>query len=116
MRLALKMRTPIIPTAFLGGGDAVPTVANLYKIGRLLGVPYIPVTPYLLPTPLPVQMEVRFAEAHVFNGNGDEDDADVEAKVEQVKASIERLLAEGRREREGSSRLLAGGRAERGDK
>lgn len=112
MRLALKMRTPIIPAGFLGGGDAVPTIANLYKIGRLFGVPYIPITPYLLPTPLPVRTEVRFAEALHFEGNGDEDDAFVEAKVEQVKASIERLLAEGRAERHGP-RLLTEGRAER---
>ena len=48
MRLALETKTPIVPAAFLGGGEAVPTVMNLYKLGKLIGAPYIPVTPYLV--------------------------------------------------------------------
>ncbi len=56
MRLALKTSTPIIPFAFLGGGSAVPTVVNLYALGRAIGVPYIPLTPYLLPVPLPAPL------------------------------------------------------------
>ena len=34
---ALKTRTPIIPFAFLGGGEAIPTVFNAVAIGRMLG-------------------------------------------------------------------------------
>jgi 1-acyl-sn-glycerol-3-phosphate acyltransferase len=99
LRLALRTRSPIIPAAFLGGGEAVPTVANLYKLGRLMGVPYIPITPYLLPTPLPVRLHVRFGPALHFEGSGDEDDAFVESKVEQVKESIAGLISEGRKHR-----------------
>ena len=51
MRLALRTKSPIVPFAFLGGGDAIPTVTNLYKVGNLLGLPYLPVTPWLLPLP-----------------------------------------------------------------
>ncbi|MGH7293650.1 MAG: lysophospholipid acyltransferase family protein, partial [Polyangiaceae bacterium] len=43
VRLALKTNTPIVPFAVLGGSEAFPTVANAYKLGRLLGVPYIPI-------------------------------------------------------------------------
>ena len=56
MRLALQTRTPIIPLAFLGGGEAMPTVMNLEKLGRFIGAPYLPVTAYLLPVPLPVHV------------------------------------------------------------
>ena len=88
MRLALKTRTPIIPFGFLGGGAAIPTVANLYGVGKALGVPYLPVTPYLLPVPLPVQMEIHYSEPMVFEGTGDEEDSVIQGYVEQVKARI----------------------------
>ncbi|MBM4280879.1 MAG: hypothetical protein FJ137_08985 [Deltaproteobacteria bacterium] len=42
IRLALAPNTSIVPTAFVGGGDVLPTVTNLYRLGRLVGVPYIP--------------------------------------------------------------------------
>ncbi len=46
MRLALKTKTPIVPFGFIGGGEAMPTIANLYGLGKLLGVPYVPLTAY----------------------------------------------------------------------
>jgi len=100
LRLALETRSPIIPVACLGTGAAIPTVANLYGVGRLVGVPYIPLTPYLLLAPLPVRIELRFGPALHFTGSGNEDDAFINAKVEQVKESIGKLISEGRSERE----------------
>lgn len=96
MRLAMQTRTPIVPAAFLGGGEAVPTILNLEKLGNLLGAPYIPVTPYLLATPLPVHVEVHFAPPMTFDGTGDEDDVFISAKVEEVKHTIAGLIADGR--------------------
>src|SRR5262245_5578460 len=52
MRLAMKMKTPIVPFAFLGGGEAVPTISNAVTLGKLLGVPYIPVTPWVFAVPI----------------------------------------------------------------
>lgn len=98
VRLALKTRSPIIPFGFVGGGDAVPTVFNAYKLGRLFGAPYIPVTPYLLPIPLPVRLSVRYGEALLFEGNGSEDDEVIQRYVDQVKAAIADLIEQGRRD------------------
>ncbi|MGQ0507105.1 MAG: lysophospholipid acyltransferase family protein [Myxococcaceae bacterium] len=99
MRLALKMKTPIVPFGFLGGGSAVPSVVNLYTLGKWVGVPYIPVTPYGLPIPLPVRLQVRYGEPMVFQGDGNEDDAVVGGYVEQVKARITGLIQAGSEER-----------------
>ena len=56
IRLALQTGTPIVPLAFIGGGDGhahrVPTSTGS---GRLFGVPYRPVTPYLLPCRCPLR-------------------------------------------------------------
>jgi 1-acyl-sn-glycerol-3-phosphate acyltransferase len=96
VRLALATDTPIIPFAFLGGGEAVPTVANLYQLGRLVGAPYLPVTPYLLPIPLPVPVSIHFGEPLRFEGTGTEDDAVVFSMIGEVKERIGALIDQGR--------------------
>jgi 1-acyl-sn-glycerol-3-phosphate acyltransferase len=97
MRLAMQTTTPIVPAAFLGGGEAVPTVANLYKLGRAIGAPYVPITPYLLPAPLPVHTELHFGAPMLFQGSGNEEDSLVVARVDEVKTAIESLIAEARK-------------------
>jgi len=98
VRLALQTRTPIVPVAFIGGGEAVPTVANLEKLGRLLGTPYIPVTPYLVAAPLPVKCGLRYGEPLRFEGSGTEEDAHITEMVETVKQAIAKLIREGRKD------------------
>ena len=102
VRLALRTRSPIVPFGFIGGGDAIPTFTNLYKLGRLLGVPYIPVTPWIAPLPRPVKLEVHYGEPLVFEGTGSEDDHQIEGHVEKVKAAIAGLIEQGRSSRRGA--------------
>src|SRR5438105_8153732 len=104
VRLALRTKTPIVPFGFIGGGDAIPTVSNLYKVGRLLGMPYLPVTPWLLPLPRPVKLEVHYGEPLHFTGTGSEEDDVVRGYVEQVKSSIAALIEKGRDARRGHLR------------
>ncbi|MCA1829571.1 MAG: 1-acyl-sn-glycerol-3-phosphate acyltransferase, partial [Myxococcales bacterium] len=99
VRLALRTGTPIVPFGFIGGGDAIPTVSNLYRIGRLFGVPYVPVTPWLLPLPRPVKLEIEYGAPLRFEGDGSEEDEIVERHVEQVKSSIAALIEQGRESR-----------------
>lgn len=96
MRLALKTNTPIIPFGFIGGGEAIPTIMNLYGLGKRLGVPYIPVTPYGLAVPRPVPLRVRYGSPMRFDGNGTEEDAVILGWVDQVKSEVRRLIDEGR--------------------
>ena len=96
MRLALRTKSPIVPFAFLGGGDAIPTVSNLYKLGKLLGVPYLPITPWILPLPRPAKLSVHYGEPMHFEGTGSEDDDAIRGYVEQVKARIGGLIEKGR--------------------
>src|SRR5437899_9701017 len=97
MRLALRTKSPIVPFAFLGGGDAIPTVTNLYKVGNLLGLPYLPVTPWLLPLPRPVGLSVHFGEPMRFEGSGAEDDDTMHRRADEVKARIADLIERVRR-------------------
>ncbi len=100
VRLAMRTRTPIVPFAFLGGGAAIPTVYNAVALGKLMGAPYVPVTPYGLPIPLPVRLEVEYGEPLMFHGTGAESDSIVEGYVEEVRTKIGEMIESGRRRRE----------------
>lgn len=103
LRLALATQSPIIPFAVLGGGDALPTVLNLYGLGRVLGMPYIPITPYIVPVPRPAAIEIYVSEPMIFEGTGTEDDAVINSYVDQVKDRISALIDRGFRIRRGGA-------------
>lgn len=104
VRLAMKMKTPIVPFAFLGGGEAIPTIANAVTLGKLIGVPYIPVTPWLVALPLPVKLEIYYSAPMWFEGTGTEEDEVVMQHVDKVKARIKALIDVGQRRRFGEVR------------
>jgi 1-acyl-sn-glycerol-3-phosphate acyltransferase len=97
MRLALQTKTPIVPVAFIGGGEAIPTLVNLEQLGRRLGAPYVPLTPYLLPLPLPARCKIVYGPALHFEGDGNEADAVIHRHVERVQHTISELITQGRR-------------------
>lgn len=92
IRLALQTGTPIVPTAFIGGGEAIPTIANLYRLGKLVGAPYVPITPWILALPRPTSCQIYYGEPMTFEGDGSEEDSVIDAYVEQVKARIGQLI------------------------
>ena len=100
MRLALETKTPIVPFAFVGGGEALPTVANLRRLGRLFGVPYIPVTKWGVLIPKPTRFQLLYGKPMVFEGSGHERDEVVHGMVAQVKERIRDLIQQGRALRE----------------
>lgn len=110
MRLAMKTRTPIVPFAFLGGGEAIPTISNAYSLGRMLGVPYIPLTPYVLPLPRPVRLEIHYGEPLTFSGSGVEDDELILRNVAEVRSRIAELIENGRAAQRHERLIGAGGR------
>jgi 1-acyl-sn-glycerol-3-phosphate acyltransferase len=110
VRLALKTRSPIVPVAVLGGGEAFPTVANSYKLGQAFGLPYVPIVAYGLPVVLPAKIEIEYAPAMHFEGTGNEDDEVVHGYVDQVKEVIAGMIETGARRRRGEPPLLTQGR------
>jgi 1-acyl-sn-glycerol-3-phosphate acyltransferase len=101
MRLALESRTPIVPIAVVGSEEQAPAIANLRGLGRLLGMPAFPITltfPWLGllgMLPLPTKYRIYFGEPMEFSGNPNDDDDVIAEKVEQVKARIATMLADG---------------------
>jgi len=95
VRLALKMRAPITPFAFIGGEETAPAFLDIKPLARLLGLPYFPITPTILPLPLPARCSIWFGEPMFFEGTGNEEDAEVMPMVEAVKRRIGELIHEG---------------------
>jgi 1-acyl-sn-glycerol-3-phosphate acyltransferase len=109
VRLALRTRTPIVPFAVLGGGEAFPTVANAYKLGRIFGLPYVPIVAYGLPVALPAKVEIEYGPPIRFTGTGNEDDEVVARYVRTVREAIRGMLEAGARRRRGEPDALPPG-------
>ncbi|HEX9053151.1 MAG TPA: lysophospholipid acyltransferase family protein [Anaeromyxobacter sp.] len=99
MRLALESAAPIVPCAVVGAEEQAPALFDLKPLARLLGFPAFPITPTLLPFPLPSRYHVRFGEPMRFAGSPDDDDAELERKVARVQDAVRTLLERGLAER-----------------
>ncbi len=96
MRLALSTNTPIVPFAFIGGEEALPTILHLKRLAKLLKVPYIPISPYILPIPMPIPCQLFYGEPMEFDGDGTETDEVIVSYVEEVRDRIRELIEQGR--------------------
>jgi 1-acyl-sn-glycerol-3-phosphate acyltransferase len=72
VRLALKSRAPIIPVTVVGAEEIYPNLLRLDFIGRPIGLPYFPITPFfpalgpLGAIPLPTKWWIDFGKPIVF--------------------------------------------------
>ncbi len=99
MRLALESAAPIVPVGVVGAEEQAPALFDLKPLARLLAFPAFPVTPTLLPLPLPTRYHVHFGEPMRFTGSPDDEDAEIERKVAEVQAAVQGLLDRGVAER-----------------
>src|SRR5262249_61198744 len=101
MPRALEPATPIVPVAVVGSEEQAIAIANFMPLARILRMPAFPVTltwPWLGPLgalPLPVKYRIYFGEPMRFEGNPSDEDEVIAEKVDQVKARIASMLADG---------------------
>src|SRR5438270_12480937 len=81
MRLALETGTPIVPIAVVGAEEQAPAFFDFKAAARLIGFPALPITPTLLPLPLPVKYHLWFGAPMKFSGSPDDVVAALERKV-----------------------------------
>jgi nucleoside-diphosphate-sugar epimerase/1-acyl-sn-glycerol-3-phosphate acyltransferase len=101
VELALRTGTPIVPVAVVGSEEIYPMVGNLKRLGRLLGLPYLPVTPTfpllgpLGAVPLPSRWLIEFCPPIETASYGPEAALDpmvVFDLTDQVRDTIQRTL------------------------
>ena len=101
MRLALESGAPVVPVAVVGAEEQAPSLVDLKPLAKMLGIPAFPITPMLLPLPLPVRYHILFGEPMRFEGSADDDDAEIERKVAEVERNVKALIDKGLLERKG---------------
>ncbi|MGC4123111.1 MAG: lysophospholipid acyltransferase family protein [Myxococcales bacterium] len=99
MRLALETDTPIVPISVVGGEEQAPMLFDLKPMARLLRFPAFPITPTVLPIPLPSRYHIRFGEPLRFSGSPNDEDAELERKVKEVRGTIQAMIDRGLKER-----------------
>ncbi|MBK8266003.1 MAG: acyltransferase family protein [Nannocystis sp.] len=96
MRIALQSKAPVIPMAFIGGEEAMPTLFHANTLAKIVGAPYWPVPPYIVPMPMPLPCEIHYGEPIHFSGTGNEADHVIDGYVERVRDEIAKLIQDGR--------------------
>lgn len=106
---ALRTGVPIIPLSVVGAEEIYPLVGNIPSLARLLGVPYIPITPFfpllgpLGLVPLPSKWLLEFGEpirTDEYDAGAAEDPMLVFNVTDQVRETIQHTLYNLLRERE----------------
>jgi 1-acyl-sn-glycerol-3-phosphate acyltransferase len=105
MRLALQTEAPIVPVSVVGSEESIVSVYDWQGLARLVKAPYLPVSP-LLPLlgplaylPMPVKFHLAFGEPMRFRGPFDDEDSAIDRKVDEVQATLQRMIDEGRKAR-----------------
>jgi 1-acyl-sn-glycerol-3-phosphate acyltransferase len=102
MRLALETKSPIIPIAVIGAEEQYPNFGNAGGLARALGLPIFPLLPQALlgfALPLPTRYRIYFGEPLHFQGDADDDDAEIEGHVELVRDTVQNMVKRGVGER-----------------
>jgi 1-acyl-sn-glycerol-3-phosphate acyltransferase len=98
---AIRTGVPIIPTSVVGAEEIYPLVGNIPSLARLLGIPYIPITPFfpllgpLGLVPLPSKWIIEFGEpirTDVYDAGAAEDPMLVFNVTDQVRETIQQTL------------------------
>jgi 1-acyl-sn-glycerol-3-phosphate acyltransferase len=98
---ALKAQVPIVPCSIVGAEEIYPILGNVKTLARLLGLPYVPVTPtfpWLGPLgaiPLPSKWIIEFGEPVPTDGFGlgaSDDPMLVFNLTDQVRETIQHTL------------------------
>ena len=98
---ALRTGTPIIPCSIVGAEEIYPIIADIPSLARLLGLPYIPITPFfpllgpLGAIPLPSKWLIEFGPPVPTNEYGKhvaDDPMVVFDLTDQVRQSIQQTL------------------------
>jgi 1-acyl-sn-glycerol-3-phosphate acyltransferase len=101
VKLALRMRSPIVPTAIIGAEEAHPMMFSTQRIAKLFGLNYLPFTatfPWLGPLgllPLPSRWVILFGEPIDVSSepaSAAEDEVLVSRINDEVRESVQGLL------------------------
>ncbi len=101
--LAIRHRAPVVPVAFIGPEEQMPQVAAIKSLGKLVGLPYLPIP--ATPVPLPVKYHIHYGDPvdlPALYGPEDADDPEaVSEAAARVEVRVKELIEKGLKMRKG---------------
>lgn len=102
VEIAMRAGVPVIPIAVVGGEEAMPTLLNLRRLAKLMGVPYVPITANMLVMgpvggmlPFPAKLKLRVLPPVYLDAPPDQERysrAKVMEASEEIRESIQDAL------------------------
>lgn len=99
MRIAYETGVPVVPFAFIGGEEMVPSFSRLEPLARRMGMQYFPASPTGM-LPLPTKCSIHFGPPRTFRGDPEDEDA-VGGDVATVANDVRGLCDDGLSRRTG---------------
>lgn len=101
--LAIRHSAPIVPVGVVGGEEQLPALFSSRRLGKLVGVPILPIP--AVPVPLPVRYHLYYGEPIPVHREFSPADADdpviVKETALRVKKAVAGLIEQGLSERKG---------------
>lgn len=103
IKLCMKTRSPLVPVAVVGAEEIHPILFKSNVLAKMIGVPYIPITPtfpmlgLLGCVPLPTQWSIQFGKPFSFDSYGSkalDDDLLIHKLSEEVRSNIQNMVVE----------------------
>jgi 1-acyl-sn-glycerol-3-phosphate acyltransferase len=98
-RLAMQFDVPVIPVAVVGAEEIYPLVGRAEGLGKALGMPYLPITPFfpllglLGALPLPTKWFIRFGPSvHLSAGSVDSDYLRARSEATRVRKRLQAMV------------------------
>jgi 1-acyl-sn-glycerol-3-phosphate acyltransferase len=101
IKLAMRMRTPLVPVSILGAEETHPLLATGGPLARVFGMPYFPVTPTfpalgaLGAVPLPTKWKIVIGEPlemDSYNASSPDDEVLVGRLNEKIRTTVQDTL------------------------
>ena len=90
--LAIRHQAPIVPVGVVGGEEQLPALVSSRRLGKLVGVPIMPIP--AVPVPLPVRYHLRYGEPIPIPDEFTPDQADDPVVVRETAARVKRAVAD----------------------
>jgi 1-acyl-sn-glycerol-3-phosphate acyltransferase len=105
VELSLTYKAPIIPVAVVGAEEQMPVLADIKPLAKMLGVPYVPILPTILPIPMPTHYHIYYGEPLHYYKQFAEDTVQSPEMVRElardVQEKVQRMIDQGLAERKG---------------
>ena len=101
IEIALRAKAPIVPVSIVGSEEIYPMISQAKPLARLLGLPYLPITPFfpwlgpLGMIPLPSKWVIEFGEPIPTDGYPDDawqDGLTVFDLTDHVRDTVQQML------------------------